>query len=91
MFIAGDFNFEVGIKTKTTFLLTTRNTNRSYNYLLKYFRDLGRPAGQTAISDRRIDYVFGPLESATLRRAEVLRETAIGRMDHWPLLVEIAF
>lgn len=92
VFIAGDFNFEVSIKTKTNlFTDNAKHDSESYNYLLKYFRDLGRAAGETAISDRRIDYVFGPLESATLRRAEVLRETVIGRMDHWPLLVEIAF
>lgn len=92
LFIAGDFNFEVSIKTKTSlFTDNAKHDSESYNYLLKYFRDLGRTAGETAISDRRIDYVFGPLEGATLRRAEVLRETAIGRMDHWPLLVEIAF
>jgi endonuclease/exonuclease/phosphatase family metal-dependent hydrolase len=92
VFIAGDFNFEVGIKNKTNlFTDSAKHDSESYNYLLKYFRDLGRAAGETAISDRRIDYVFGPLDGATLRRTEVLRETAIGRMDHWPLLVEIAF
>jgi endonuclease/exonuclease/phosphatase family metal-dependent hydrolase len=92
VFIAGDFNFEVSVKTKTNlFTDNAKHDSESYNYLLKYFRDLGRAAGETAISDRRIDYVFGPLESATLRRAEVLREAAMGRMDHWPLLVEIAF
>ena len=91
VFIAGDFNFEVSIKTKTNlFTDNAKHDSESYNYLLKYFRDLGRAAGETAISDRRIDYVFGPLENAALRRAEVLRKTAIGRMDHWPLLVEIA-
>jgi len=91
VFIAGDFNFEVSIKTRTNlFTDNAKHDSESYNYLLKYFRDLGRSAGETSISDRRIDYVFGPLENATLRRAEVLRENAIGRMDHWPLLVEIA-
>jgi endonuclease/exonuclease/phosphatase family metal-dependent hydrolase len=90
VFIAGDFNFEVSIKTKTNFFSdNAKHDSESYSYLLKYFRDLGRTAGQTAISDRRIDYVFGPLETVTLRQAEVLRETAIGRMDHSPLLVEI--
>lgn len=92
VFIAGDFNFEVSITSKTNlFTDNAKHDSESYNYLLKYFRDLGRAAGETAISDRRIDYVFGPRESSNLRRAEVLRETAIGRMDHWPLLVEVAF
>jgi endonuclease/exonuclease/phosphatase family metal-dependent hydrolase len=92
VFIAGDFNFEVSVKTKTNlFTDNAKHDSESYNYLLKYFRDLGRAAGETAISDRRIDYVFGPLERVSPRRAEVLRETAIGRMDHWPVLVEVTF
>lgn len=92
VFIAGDLNFEVSIKTRTNlFTDNAKHDSESYNYLLKYFRDLGHAAGETAISDRRIDYVFGPLQRAALQRAEVLRETSIGRMDHWPLLVEIAF
>lgn len=89
-FIAGDFNFEVSIRNKTNlFTDEAKHDSESYAYLLKYFRDLGRDAGETSINDRRIDYVFGPAEAVTLRRAEVLRGTAIGRMDHWPLLVEI--
>jgi endonuclease/exonuclease/phosphatase family metal-dependent hydrolase len=92
VFIAGDFNFDVSIKTKTgLFTDNAKHDSESYNYLLKYLRDLGRVAGHTAISDRRIDYIFGPLESVTFRRAEVLHATGIGRMDHWPLLVEVAF
>lgn len=90
VFIAGDFNFEVSIRNKTNlFTDEAKHDSESYAYLLKYFRDLGRDAGETSINDRRIDYVFGPAETVTLRRAEVLRGTAIGRMDHWPLLVEI--
>jgi endonuclease/exonuclease/phosphatase family metal-dependent hydrolase len=92
VFIAGDLNFEVSIKTRNNlFTDNAKHDSESYNYLLKYFRDLGRGAGETAISDRRIDYVFGPLEGWVLRRAEVLRGIAIGRMDHLPLLVEISF
>ena len=49
-----------------------------------------REAGKTALNDRRIDYIFGQPEVALLRRAEVLRDTAVGKMDHWPLLVEVA-
>ena len=89
-FIAGDLNFEVSIRNKTNlFTDDAKNDSESYGYLSKYFRDLGREAGETSINDRRIDYVFGPPETVTLRRAEVLRGTAIGRMDHWPLLVEV--
>ena len=89
-FIAGDFNFEVSIRNKTNlFTDDAKHDSESYAYLLKYFRDLGRDAGETSINDRRIDYVFGPAETVTLCRAEVLRGTAIGRMDHWPLLVEV--
>ncbi len=57
---------------------------------MKYFRDLGRDAGATTINDRRIDYLFGLPEVALLRRAEVLKAAAVGRMDHLPLLVEVA-
>jgi endonuclease/exonuclease/phosphatase family metal-dependent hydrolase len=90
IFIAGDFNFEVSVRNKTNlFTDDAKHDSESYAYLLKYFRDLGRDAGETSINDRRIDYIFGPPETVSLRRAEVLRDAAIGRMDHWPLLVEV--
>jgi endonuclease/exonuclease/phosphatase family metal-dependent hydrolase len=89
-FIAGDFNFEVSTRNKTNlFTDNAKHDSESYAYLLKYFRDLGRDAGETSINDRRIDYIFGP-ETVELARAEVLRATIVGRMDHWPLLVEVA-
>jgi endonuclease/exonuclease/phosphatase family metal-dependent hydrolase len=89
-FIAGDFNFEVSTRNKTNlFTDDAKHDSESYVYLLKYFRDLGRNAGETSINDRRIDYIFGP-ETVALQRAEVLRATTVGRMDHWPLLVEVA-
>jgi len=91
-FIAGDFNFEVSTRNKNNlFTDHAKHDSESYAYLLKYFRDLGLDAGETSINDRRIDYVFGPMANVSLRRAEVLRSVAIGRMDHWPLLVEVAF
>jgi endonuclease/exonuclease/phosphatase family metal-dependent hydrolase len=90
-FIAGDFNLEVSVRNKSNlFTDDAKHDSESYGYLLKYFRDLSRDAGETSINDRRIDYVFGPQETVTLRRAQVLRGTAIGRMDHWPLLIEVA-
>ena len=89
-FIAGDLNMEVSVRNKTNlFTDDAKNDSETYGYFSKYFRDLGRDAGETSINDRRIDYVFGPQETVTLRRAEVLRGTAIGRMDHWPLLIEV--
>jgi endonuclease/exonuclease/phosphatase family metal-dependent hydrolase len=91
VFIAGDFNFEVSTRNKTNlFTDDAKHDSESFAYLLKYFRDLGRAAGETSINDRRIDYIFGPAE-VSLPRAEVLRGVAVGRMDHWPLLVEVAF
>jgi endonuclease/exonuclease/phosphatase family metal-dependent hydrolase len=91
VFIAGDFNFEVSVRNKTNlFTDDAKHDSESYAYLLKYFQDLGRDAGETSINDRRIDYIFGPAGNASLRRAEVLRGAALGRMDHWPLLVEVA-
>ena len=91
-FIAGDFNFEVSTRNKNNlFTDDAKHDSESYAYLLKYFRDLGLDAGETSINDRRIDYVFGPVANVSLRRAEVLRSAAVGRMDHWPLLVEVGF
>jgi endonuclease/exonuclease/phosphatase family metal-dependent hydrolase len=92
VFIAGDFNFEVSTRNKTNlFTDDAKHDSESFAYLLKYFRDLGRDAGETSINDRRIDYIFGSAVTASVRRAEVLRRAAVGRMDHWPLLVEVAF
>jgi endonuclease/exonuclease/phosphatase family metal-dependent hydrolase len=90
VFIAGDFNFEVNSKDESNFYTDhEKHDSEAYSLLLRYFRDLGRDAGDTAINDRRIDYVFGPSETVLLKRAEVLRSEAVGRMDHWPLLVEV--
>jgi endonuclease/exonuclease/phosphatase family metal-dependent hydrolase len=92
IFVAGDFNFEIADSDRTNLYTDNlKHDSESYSYLLRYFKDLGRDAGDTAINDRRIDYIFGPREKALLRRAEVLRGAAVGRMDHWPVLVEIAF
>ena len=90
VFIAGDFNLEVHSKDES-YLYTDdlKNDSESYSCLLKYFRDLGREAGDTAVNDRRIDYIFGPQESVVMQRAQVLRNAAVGHMDHWPLLVEV--
>lgn len=92
VFIAGDLNFEVTSRKETNlFTDDAKHDSETYAYFLKYFRDLGRDAGDTSINDRRIDYIFGAPETVSLRRAEVLRGAAIGRMDHWPLLVEATF
>ena len=92
VFVAGDFNFEVSTRNKTNlFTDDAKHDSESFSYLLKYFNDLGRDAGETSINDRRIDYIFGSPATMTLHRAEVLRNAAVGRMDHWPLLVEVAF
>ncbi len=92
VFIAGDFNFEVSTRNRTNlFTDDAKHDSESFAYLLKYFRDLGSDAGETSINDRRIDYIFGPLATVPPRRAEVLRGAAVGRMDHWPLLVEVEF
>ena len=91
VFIAGDFNFEVNARNQSNlFTDNLKNDSESYSYILKYFRDLGRDAGWTALNERRIDYIFGLPEVALLRRAEVIRGAAVGHMDHWPLLVEVA-
>jgi endonuclease/exonuclease/phosphatase family metal-dependent hydrolase len=91
-FIAGDFNFEVSTRNRNNlFTDDAKHDSESYAYLLKYFRDLGLEAGETSINDRRIDYVFGPASDVSLRQAEVLRSASVGRMDHWPVLVEVTF
>jgi endonuclease/exonuclease/phosphatase family metal-dependent hydrolase len=91
VFIAGDFNFELNAKDEShLYTDNVKNDSEAYSYLLKYFRDLGREAGRTAVDDRRIDYIFGPREGVALRWTEVLRDAAVGKMDHWPVVVEVA-
>jgi endonuclease/exonuclease/phosphatase family metal-dependent hydrolase len=90
VFIAGDFNFELKAADETNLYTDNlKHDSESYSHILRHFRDLGRPAGDTAINDRRIDYIFGPTGPQQLGRVEVLRDAAVGRMDHWPLLVEV--
>jgi endonuclease/exonuclease/phosphatase family metal-dependent hydrolase len=90
VFIAGDFNLEVDSKDQShLYTDDLKNDSETYSYLLKYFRDMGRDAGDTAANDRRIDYIFGPQENVLVRRAQVLRNAAVGHMDHWPLLIEV--
>jgi endonuclease/exonuclease/phosphatase family metal-dependent hydrolase len=90
VFIAGDFNFELKAANETNLYTDNlKHDSESYSHILRNFRDLGRTAGDTAINDRRIDYVFGPLKLEQTGRVEVLRKAAVGRMDHWPLLVEV--
>jgi endonuclease/exonuclease/phosphatase family metal-dependent hydrolase len=89
VFIAGDFNFELKAANETNLYTdNVKHDSESYSHILRSFRDLGRNAGDTAINDRRIDYVFGP--ARPVGRVEVLRNAAVGRMDHWPLLVEVS-
>jgi endonuclease/exonuclease/phosphatase family metal-dependent hydrolase len=90
VFIAGDFNFELKAANETNLYTDNlKHDSESYSHILRYFRDLGRAAGDTAINDRRIDYIFGPASLKQTGRVEVLRDAAVGRMDHWPLLVEV--
>jgi Metal-dependent hydrolase len=90
VFIAGDFNFELKAANETNLYTdNVKHDSESYSHILRYFRDLGRAAGDTAINDRRIDYIFGPAKLKQVGRVEVLRDAAVGRMDHWPLLVEV--
>jgi endonuclease/exonuclease/phosphatase family metal-dependent hydrolase len=90
VFIAGDFNFELKAANETNLYTDNlKHDSESYSHILREFRDLGRGAGDTAINDRRIDYIFGPPALERLGRVEVLRHAAVGRMDHWPLLVEV--
>ena len=91
IFIAGDFNFELKAANETNLYTdNVKHDSESYSYILRSFNDLGREAGDTAINDRRIDYIFGPARVKCANRAEVLRDAAVGRMDHWPLVVEVA-
>jgi len=90
VFVAGDFNFELKAANETNLYTDDlKHDSESYSHILRYFRDLGRGAGDTAINDRRIDYIFGPPGIAHVGRVQVLRNAAVGRMDHWPLLVEV--
>ncbi len=90
VFVAGDFNFELKAANETNLYTdNVKHDSESYSHILRTFRDLGKEAGDTAINDRRIDYIFGAAPVARAKRAEVLRHAAVGRMDHWPLVVEI--
>lgn len=90
VFIAGDFNFELKAANETNLYTDNlKHDSESYSHILRSFRDLGRNAGDTAINDRRIDYVFGPANLQRVGRVAVLRDAAVGRMDHWPLVVEV--
>ena len=90
VFVAGDFNFELKAANETNLYTdNVKHDSESYSHILRSFLDLGREAGDTAINDRRIDYIFGPTQVKRARRAEVLRDAAVGRMDHWPLVVEV--
>ena len=92
VFIAGDFNFELKATNETNLYTDNlKHDSESYSHILRSFRDLGRSGGDTAINDRRIDYVFGPPQVKRIGRVAVLRDAAVGRMDHWPLLVEVEF
>jgi len=91
VFLAGDFNFELNAVNETNLYTdNVKHDSESYSHILRSFRDLGREAGDTAINDRRIDYIFGPSRVERAKRAEVLRDAAVGRMDHWPLVVDVA-
>jgi len=91
VFLAGDFNFELKAANETNLYTdNVKHDSESYSYILRSFHDLGRGAGDTAINDRRIDYIFGPTRIARANRAEVLRNAAVGRMDHWPLVVDVS-
>ena len=92
VFIAGDFNFELKATNETNLYTDNlKHDSESYSHILRSFRDLGRAGGDTAINDRRIDYIFGPPQVKRIGRVSVLRDAAVGRMDHWPLLVEVEF
>ena len=91
VFVAGDFNFELKAANETNFYTdNVKHDSESYSHILRSFHDLGREAGDTAINDRRIDYIFGPPQVERANRADVLRDAAVGRMDHWPLVVEVS-
>jgi endonuclease/exonuclease/phosphatase family metal-dependent hydrolase len=91
LFVAGDFNFELDTRDQShLYTDNLKNDSEAYSYLLKYFRDTARCAGDTAINDRRIDYVFATPDAARVTRAEVLRGAPVGRMDHCPLVVEVS-
>ena len=92
VFVAGDFNFELKATNESNLYTDNlKNDSESYSHILRAFSDLGRAAGDTAINDRRIDYIFGPAKPEQVGRVQVLRDAAVGRMDHWPLLVETGF
>jgi len=91
VFIAGDLNLEIDPdKPEDLYTDNAKNDSEAYNYLLKYYRDMGKEAGYTAVNNRRIDYVFGPsVDVASVQEARVVSEAAMGKMDHRPLLIDL--
>lgn len=82
--LAGDFNLDPLDRAAGE---TDRGT---YGYLAAELRDLGAPAGATALLGRRLDYVFARPQEVVEARPRVVTGTRRGRMDHEPLLVHVA-
>ena len=81
VFIAGDFNFELKAANETNLYTDNlKHDSESYSHILRNFRDLGREAGDTAINDRRIDYIFGP---ATVTHSDESKFCAMPRLAEW--------
>ena len=94
--IGGDFNFELDAKDEShLYTDNVKDDSEAYSYALKYFRDLGRDAGYTAVNDRRIDYLFGPPKPCCYgaRKSCAARESAkwiIGLCSSRSLFCQIA-
>lgn len=82
--LAGDFNLDPRDRAAGD---TDRGT---YEYLSTELRDLGAPAGATALLGRRLDYVFARPTELVEARPRVVAGRRHGRMDHEPLLVHVA-
>ena len=82
--VAGDFNLDPRDPAAGE---TDRET---YALFSGELRDLGAPAGATALLGRRIDYVFARPTEVVEARPRIVVGKRHGRMDHEPLLVHVA-
>lgn len=90
IFLAGDFNLEsgAGARGEALFTQSQETDSASYAYVTRHFRDLAIHGGDTALPERRIDYVFARGGQMKVRRVAVLKGQRVGRMDHRPLVVD---
>ena len=84
VFLAGDFNLDPAIASENSL------DHRVYGLLTRSLSDAAAGQGGTTLDARRLDYVLYRSDHVRCKRAWVLRDRLIGRMDHHPLIADFA-